>query len=263
VTLLNSVRPAYRHEGSAQMFLVVPAHAAPLHGCKYRWLHAPATNFIWTKRPPVSGDLLLSLAALSIPAGSPFNNRPPQPKILAGKGRRVPTAFSLYGRPERGREVPPQLDAEFLSVRRWSLHDGGRFTMPPGLTHRRILFVAGGTGIAPVRSMPDHARRRHPSAELALLDRARSADELVVIDDWRALAAAGRPALHATITRSDGSWTGCRGRLGMRQFRAYVSDPMDTRCFVCGPLSFVQDLVAALVALGVPADAVSHGITST
>ena len=34
---------------------------------------APATNFIWTRRSPVSGDLLLSLAALSIPARSPFS----------------------------------------------------------------------------------------------------------------------------------------------------------------------------------------------
>ena len=48
-------------------------HAAPFHSCKYRWLPAPATSFIWTKRSPVSGDLLLSLAALSIPATSPFN----------------------------------------------------------------------------------------------------------------------------------------------------------------------------------------------
>lgn len=35
----------------------------------------PPTNFIWTKRSPVSGDLLLSLAAFSIPAKSPFCGR--------------------------------------------------------------------------------------------------------------------------------------------------------------------------------------------
>ena len=48
-------------------------YAAPLAGCRCRWLHAPATNFIWTMRSPVSGDLLLSLAAVSIPARSPFS----------------------------------------------------------------------------------------------------------------------------------------------------------------------------------------------
>jgi hypothetical protein len=32
------------------------------------WLRAPATSFVWAMRSPVFGDLLLSLAALSIPA---------------------------------------------------------------------------------------------------------------------------------------------------------------------------------------------------
>jgi hypothetical protein len=41
-------------------------YAAPLHSCKYRWLQAPATNFVWTKRSPVCGDLLLSLAGMSL-----------------------------------------------------------------------------------------------------------------------------------------------------------------------------------------------------
>jgi hypothetical protein len=43
-------------------------HAGPIHSCKYRWLRAPATSFIWTTRSPVSSDLVLSLAALSTPA---------------------------------------------------------------------------------------------------------------------------------------------------------------------------------------------------
>ena len=42
-------------------------YPAVLHNCKYRRLRAPATSFIWTKRSPASGDLLLSLAAFSIP----------------------------------------------------------------------------------------------------------------------------------------------------------------------------------------------------
>jgi len=132
----------------------------------------------------------------------------------------------------------------------------GTFTLPSGLAHRRVLFVAGGTGIAPVRSMLDHARRRHASTTLALLYSARSADELVFLHEWRALAAVGRIALHSTITGTDVRWTGARGRLGARQFGAYLGDPLDTLCFVCGPASFVRDGVAALVDLGVPREAV-------
>jgi len=41
---------------------------APCHNCRYRWLHAPATNCIGTKRSPVSGDLFVFWAAANIEA---------------------------------------------------------------------------------------------------------------------------------------------------------------------------------------------------
>jgi hypothetical protein len=43
-------------------------YAAPFHSCKYRWLHAPATNCTGTSRSPVSGDLLVFWAAVNIAA---------------------------------------------------------------------------------------------------------------------------------------------------------------------------------------------------
>src|SRR5688500_2859711 len=38
---------------------VIPAHAAPLHSCKYRWLHAPATNTFRAALPMQRGPFLL------------------------------------------------------------------------------------------------------------------------------------------------------------------------------------------------------------
>jgi hypothetical protein len=68
-------------------------HAAAVQSCKYRRLCAPATNSIWTKRSPVSGDLLLSLAALSIPARSPFsvifNSSPSGSRTMASINARI------------------------------------------------------------------------------------------------------------------------------------------------------------------------------
>jgi hypothetical protein len=46
-------------------------HAAPLHSCKYRWLHAPATIDTCSERSPVSGDLFAFVAALNIAARFP------------------------------------------------------------------------------------------------------------------------------------------------------------------------------------------------
>jgi hypothetical protein len=44
------------------------AHAAPLHSCEYRWLHAPATTFIGAQKSPVSRDFLAFWAAVNIAA---------------------------------------------------------------------------------------------------------------------------------------------------------------------------------------------------
>jgi hypothetical protein len=48
-------------------------YAADHENSKFSALRAPATSIIWTTRSPVSGDHLLSLAAFSIPARSPFS----------------------------------------------------------------------------------------------------------------------------------------------------------------------------------------------
>src|SRR5688572_6205158 len=49
----------------------------------------------------------------------------------------------------------------------------GAFTFPATLDRDWLLFVAGGTGIAPLRAMLDHALRRHPSERISVLYSAR------------------------------------------------------------------------------------------
>lgn len=128
----------------------------------------------------------------------------------------------------------------------------GTFTLGPGAGASRVLFVAGGTGIAPLRSMIDHLRRR-PGARLSLLYSARRGDEFAFIDELRTHADAGHLELHQTITRDqDETWTGRRGRIGRDHFEAVVHDPAATLCFVCGPDAFVSESVTTLRALGVP-----------
>jgi len=58
----------------------------------YRRLRAPTTSFIWAKRSPVSGDLLLSLAALSIPAMSRNGTRRCQ-LVTQSPAQRRPAIF--------------------------------------------------------------------------------------------------------------------------------------------------------------------------
>jgi ferredoxin-NADP reductase len=129
----------------------------------------------------------------------------------------------------------------------------GNFTFPPTIQQPRLLFVAGGTGIAPVRAMLDHALRIHSSRRISLLYSTRRSDEFAFVDEFRGHEGAGRLELHLTVTRDDSSeWGGKRGRIGRSHFEAVLHEPASTLCFVCGPSSLVSDSAATLRELGVP-----------
>jgi len=129
----------------------------------------------------------------------------------------------------------------------------GTFTLPADSPAAWVLFVAGGTGIAPLRSMLDHLLRGRPAHRLSLLYSARRPDEFAFIDELWAHSAAGLLELHQTVTRDDSTgWTGLRGRIGPAHFEALLHEPAATLCFACGPESLVSESVATLSALGVP-----------
>jgi NAD(P)H-flavin reductase len=129
----------------------------------------------------------------------------------------------------------------------------GTFTFPASLDLPWVLFVAGGTGIAPVRAMLDHALRRHPSQNLSLLYSTRRSDEFAFVDELREHERRGKLELHQTVTRDEStSWGGRRGRIGRDHFEAVLHEPASTLCFVCGPPSLVSDSAATLQELGVP-----------
>ena len=143
----------------------------------------------------------------------------------------------------------------------------GTFLFPEELPTQRLLFVAGGTGIAPLRAMIDHVlrgdppsprlRRAGPAHRLSLLYSARYGEEFAFIEELRAHETGGRLELHQTVTRDDGAeWAGKRGRIGRSHFESVVHDPADTLCFVCGPRAMVNESVSTLSGLGVPADAI-------
>ena len=128
----------------------------------------------------------------------------------------------------------------------------GAFTFPPAPLERRFIFIAGGTGIAPLRAMMRHALAI-PHREIGLVYSARTADDFAFQDEFAALARLGRIELLQTVTReSGGAWGGPRGRIGVAELAPLVHD-RETLCFVCGPTSLVDGTKRLLEELGVPA----------
>ena len=128
----------------------------------------------------------------------------------------------------------------------------GSFTFPPEPEERRFVFIAGGTGIAPLRAMLRHALGL-PHREVGLLYSARTPDDFAYEQELRALAREGRIELRQTITRTGGdeSWRGGRGRIGRATLEPLVHDPA-TLCFICGPPTLVDETAKLLQELGVP-----------
>lgn len=131
----------------------------------------------------------------------------------------------------------------------------GSFTLPRQPAERRFLFIAGGTGVAPLRAMLRHALTI-PHDSIGFFYSARTPDEFAYADELGALAAGGRIDLRLTITRTTPTdWTGGRGRMTRAALAELVHDP-GTLCFVCGPPALVEEVPLLLRELGIPPERV-------
>ena len=127
----------------------------------------------------------------------------------------------------------------------------GAFTFPDDSPETHFLFIAGGTGIAPLRSMIRHARATRKQGSYCLLYSARTPDDFAYLPELRGMARRGELQLSLTATRGgDEKWRGNRGRIASSQLAPLVKQP-ETLCFVCGPAAMVEDVPRMLLQLGI------------
>jgi ferredoxin-NADP reductase len=202
--------------------------------------------------------------------GQPFTYRAGQAAYLqpAGADKRRP--YSIASAPEETAqhdrlEFLVQIDITGASgllpdlIRPGTLAtvDGplGSFVFPAEHpVEQTFLFIAGGTGIAPLRSMLWHTLLAERPGRIGLVYSVRSPEELAYREEFEKLDRQGRVTFRHTVTRSasDG-WTGRQGRIDAAALKDMV-DPGNTLCFVCGPPALVGDIRPRLNALGVNDD---------
>ncbi len=146
-----------------------------------------------------------------------------------------------------GAHFPPLRRGATLGVRGPS----GSFVFPERPRERRFLFIAGGTGIAPIRSMIRHAVLSGIEGRFRLLYSARTPHDFAYLPELRGMARRGEMELALAATREvRPRWPGERGRIAPAQLAQLLDDPA-TLCFVCGPAAMVADVPPMLHALGV------------
>jgi ferredoxin-NADP reductase len=127
----------------------------------------------------------------------------------------------------------------------------GRFVLPDRPRAHRFVFIAGGSGIAPIRAMIHHLRTHHQRRPLRLLYSARTPGDFAYLTELRALVREGFLDLTLTATREVGPrWRGLRGRIAAERLAPLISRT-ETMCFVCGPTSMVHEVPLVLRELGV------------
>ena len=198
--------------------------------------------------------------------GSEFDYRPGQWARIAPEGAPELSPYSVASAPE---DAGPNGYLEFLvkvdAHGRWSegfppLSRGdrllvkgpfGRFTFPDETAERHFLFIAGGTGIAPLRSMIRHARAAGRQGSYRLLYSARTPNDFAYLQELRGMARRRELTLSLTATRGgDERWRGNRGRIAPEHLAPLIGDRA-TLCFVCGPAAMVEDVPRMLVDLGI------------
>lgn len=132
----------------------------------------------------------------------------------------------------------------------------GSFTFPAHPRERRFVFIAGGTGIAPLRSMLWHTLLAERDGKVALIYSVRSPEEFAYLEEFQRLEHEGRIEFRHTVTRAaTEGWRGRQGRIDVRCLDGVI-EPGETLCFVCGPPALIGDIKPQLLELGVNDDQV-------
>ncbi len=120
------------------------------------------------------------------------------------------------------------------------------------------LFVAAGTGLAPIRAMLTEEVRRPDGPPLVLLFGCRTPADVLwggEIAAWQSIC--GRFRAHVTLSRPPPEWDGLAGYV-QRHALALATALPGVRAYVCGLSDMVDDVIALLERGGLPRDVLRY-----
>jgi ferredoxin-NADP reductase len=158
------------------------------------------------------------------------------------------TKLRGFGFKETLRNAPIGLEVTVEDAR-------GRFTLPES-TSQPILFLGGGVGVTPFRSILRNAADENLPHHITMLYSATTPDQIVFRREFEQLPQEN-PNLKIILTVTDGNgggWKGETGRIDAEKINRYVSDISNSLFYTCGPPPMVQAMEEVLKSMDVPAD---------
>ncbi len=116
---------------------------------------------------------------------------------------------------------------------------------------KRLLLFAGGSAIGPIRAVVEALlREREAYGPVSLYVGARRFEDLCFSERFDAWRDAGVEL--TLVVSQDESWAGPRGHV-QEHLPAAFAEPLETLAFVCGRPEMEEQVMAALLARGLPA----------
>ncbi len=127
---------------------------------------------------------------------------------------------------------------------------GNAFPVETELKGKNLLFIAGGIGLAPLRSVINYCRHyRESYGTIDIIYGSRSKDDLVdyqeIIDEWMTTEGVN---VHLTIDREQEGWDGHVGFVP--NYVKEINPDIDKAVLVCGPPIMIKFTLNALKELG-------------
>ena len=118
---------------------------------------------------------------------------------------------------------------------------------------KNIIFLGGGIGITPFRSMIKYATDKKLPIKLTLLYSNRNPDEICYKDEWPIMEKQN-PNLKVinTITDETSNWGERKGRINENMIKEFADDINNTLFYTCGPPAMVDALSQLLKSMSVP-----------
>jgi ferredoxin-NADP reductase len=132
----------------------------------------------------------------------------------------------------------------------------GKFVLPDDASVP-IVFLGGGVGVTPFRSMLRYATDENLPHKILMLYSAQAPDQIVFRREFESMPQEN-PNIQIVVTvtdpASDGGWKGETGRINADKVHKFVHDVPHSIFYTCGPPPMVQAMEELLKSMNVPAE---------
>ncbi len=119
----------------------------------------------------------------------------------------------------------------------------------------QLILIGGGSGITPFRAYVEALSREAEAPQTVIAQSVKDPAQLVFREEFAAWSdSASWLSYEPVVTGEAEAWQGRRGRLDQATIAGWINDPAKTIVCACGPNPFVDAVLEAAQAAGVPVE---------